>query len=143
VITNLGRTASPAIRYRTCDVVVPRSDPCPCGRTLRRIEGGILSRTDDLINIRGVNVYPSALESVVHSFPEIAEFRSTVSQSGALRTLSLEIELTPFLADARTIVPGLSHQLLEALALHVPIRVVPAGTLPRFEMKARRFVVET
>jgi phenylacetate-CoA ligase len=142
VITNLGRTACPVIRYRTGDVVIPRSDPCPCGRTLRRLEGGIVSRTDDMINIRGVNVYPSALESVVHRFTEIAEFRSTVSQGGALRTLSLEIELVPFLEDARTIVSGLSHQLREALALNVPIRVVPAGTLPRFEMKAQRFVVK-
>ena len=143
VITNLGRGASPVIRYRTGDVVVPRSDACPCGRTLRRVEGGIIARTDDMINIRGVNVYPSGIESVVRRFPEVAEFRSTVSQTGALRALSLEVELVPSLEEARTVVTKLAQQLRESMALTVPIHVVAPGTLPRFEMKARRFVVET
>ena len=58
VVTNLGRTGSPVIRYRTGDIVVRRSEPCACGRTLARLEGGILARTDDMVNIRGVNVYP-------------------------------------------------------------------------------------
>ena len=143
VITNLGRAASPVIRYRTGDLVVPRSDACPCGRTLTRFEGGIIARTDDMINIRGVNVYPSGIESVVRRFPEVAEFRSTVSQSAALRTLSLEIELVPSVADARAVVAKLTQHLRESMALTVPIHVVAPGTLPRFEMKARRFVVET
>ena len=58
VVTNLGRTASPVIRYRTGDIVVRRSEPCACGRTWARLEGGILARADDMVNIRGVNVYP-------------------------------------------------------------------------------------
>jgi phenylacetate-CoA ligase len=143
VITNLGRAASPIIRYRTGDLVVPRSDACPCGRTLRRFEGGIIARTDDMINIRGVNVYPSGIESVVLRFPEVAEFRSTVSQSAALRTLSLEVELVSSVVDARAVVARLTEHLRESMALTVPIHVVAPGTLPRFEMKARRFVVET
>ena len=96
-----------------------------------------------MINIRGVNVYPSGIESVVLRFPEVAEFRSTVSQSAALRTLSLEIELAPSVVDARAVVARLTEHLREAMALTVPIHVVAPGTLPRFEMKARRFVVET
>jgi len=145
VITNLGRGASPVIRYRTGDIVVPRSEPCVCGRTLRRLQGGIIGRTDDMINIRGVNVYPSGIESVVRRFPEVAEFRSTVSQTGALRTLSLEIELVPSVpgvADAPTVVAKLAQQLRDSIALTVPIHIVASGSLPRFEMKARRFVVE-
>jgi phenylacetate-CoA ligase len=66
VLTNLGRTATPVIRYRTGDIVVRRSGPCACGRTWARLEGGIRARADDMINIRGVNVYPAAIESVVH-----------------------------------------------------------------------------
>jgi len=142
VVTNLGRTASPVIRYRTGDIVVRRTDPCKCGRIWARLDGGILTRADDMISIRGVNVFPAAIESVVRGFPEIVEFRSTVSRSGALRALSLEIEPTPDAVDVCAIATHVSQRLLEALGLTVPIRIVEPGTLPRFEMKARRFVIE-
>ena len=61
--------ASPVIRYRTGDIVVRRSEPCACGRTWARLEGGVLARADDMVNIRGVNVYPAAIESVVRALP--------------------------------------------------------------------------
>jgi phenylacetate-CoA ligase len=141
VVTNLGRTASPVIRYRTGDVVVRRLDPCACGRTLARLEGGILTRTDDMVNIRGVNVYPTAVEAVVRRFAEIIEFRSTVMQAGALRSLVVEIEIASS-ADPHVVETMLSVQLREALGLSVAVHAVAAGTLPRFEMKARRFVVQ-
>ena len=143
VVTNLGRRASPVIRYRTGDVVVRRSQPCRCGRTLARIQGGILARTDDMVNIRGVNVYPAAIESLVRRFREVVEFRSTVSHTGAMRSLSLDIELAPTTEDRPAIVTKLSQQLREALGLTVGVHIVEPGALPRFEMKARRFVVET
>jgi phenylacetate-CoA ligase len=143
VVTNLGRTASPVIRYRTGDMVVRRSEPCVCGRTWARLEGGILARADDMVNIRGVNVYPASIESVVHGIPEIVEFRSTVSQPGAMRTLSIEIEVVgDGSEDVGAVSSKLVRQLRSALGLTVPVRVVENGTLPRFEMKARRFVVE-
>ncbi|RPI56025.1 MAG: phenylacetate--CoA ligase family protein, partial [Acidobacteria bacterium] len=94
VVTNLGRAASPLVRYRTGDVVVRRSEPCACGRAFARLEGGVLARVDDMVNVRGVNVYPSAVESVVRRFEEVAEYRATVATSGSLHSLSLEIELT-------------------------------------------------
>jgi len=143
VVTNLGRTASPVIRYRTGDLVVRRSGPCPCGRTWARLEGGILSRSDDMVSIRGVNVYPSAIESVVRTFPEIAEFRSTVSHAGAMRTLSIEIEPGSGVQDAGTLTSRLAQRLREGLGLTIPVRLVDPGALPRFELKARRFVVES
>ena len=142
LLTNLGRTGSPVIRYRTGDVVVRRSERCACGRTFARLEGGIISRTDDMVNIRGVNVYPAAIESVVRRFEEITEFRSTVSRSGALRSLAVEVELTSAAADPSGIATRIAQRLREALGLTVPIQIVAPGTLPRFEMKARRFVVE-
>jgi phenylacetate-CoA ligase len=141
VLTNLGRTASPVIRYRTGDVVVRRSDRCRCGRTFVRLEGGVIARTDDMVNIRGVNVYPTTIESVVRELGEIAEFRTTVSHAGALRSLSLEIEIAPA-ADAVATTRKVSQLLRDALGLTVAIQVAQPGTLPRFEMKARRFVVE-
>jgi phenylacetate-CoA ligase len=143
VVTNLGRTASPVIRYRTGDIVVRRSEPCTCGRTWARLEGGILARADDMVNIRGVNVYPTSVESVVRSIPEIVEFRSTVSQRGVMRTLSIEIEvMQDGIPNTAAISARLVRQLRSALGLTVPVRIVEAGALPRFEMKARRFVIE-
>ena len=142
VVTNLGRTASPVIRYRTGDIVVWRSAACRCGRTWARLEGGVLARTDDMINIRGVNVYPTSIESVVRHFSEVVEFRTTVSRSGVMPSLAVEIEVAPHAGDSSALQARVSQRLREALGLSVRVQVVGAGTLPRFEMKARRFVVE-
>src|SRR5262249_51444946 len=78
VLTNLGRLGSPLIRYRTGDLVRVDPKPCPCGRKWMRLAGGILGRTDDMIAIRGNNVYPSALENVLRRFAEISEYRVTI-----------------------------------------------------------------
>ena len=142
VLTNLGRTASPVIRYRTGDIVVREAGPCRCGRTWARLEGGIRARTDDMVNIRGVNVYPAGIESVVRRIGEIVEFRSVVSRSGALRAVRIEIEVAPGVASPPDIAARLARDLREALGLTVPVQVVEAGALPRFEMKASRFVME-
>jgi phenylacetate-CoA ligase len=152
VVTNLGRTASPVIRYRTADIVVRRSERCRCGRTFARLEGGILARADDMVNVRGVNVFPAAIESVVRRFAEIGEFRSTVTHQNAMRALSLEVELLPAAtertdpiagaADHAALTTALGQQLREALGLTIPIQIVPPGTLPQFDMKSRRFIVE-
>ena len=143
VLTNLGRAASPIIRYRTGDIVVKRSDACVCGRTWARLEGGILSRVDDMINIRGVNVYPVGIESVVRRFAEVTEFRSIVSATGSLRGLRVEIEVAPDAGDGAAIASKVAYQLREAMGLTVGVHVVATGTLPRFEMKASRFIVES
>lgn len=141
VLTNLGRTASPLIRYRTGDIVVRRLDPCRCGRTLAWLEGGILGRSDDMVNVKGVNVYPGAIEDVVRRFDDIVEYRATVATGDTLRSLSLEVELMPHAQEA-PVPAAVASALREGLGLTVPVRIVKPGTLPRFEMKARRFVVE-
>jgi phenylacetate-CoA ligase len=141
VVTNLGRTASPVLRYRTGDVVIRNSEPCACGRTWARLQGGILSRADDMVAVRGVNVYPAAIEAVVRSFSAIVEFRTTVNRSGAMRAVTVDIEVGGE-ADRSATATQLSHELREALGLTVPVRVVEPGALPRYEMKARRFFVK-
>jgi phenylacetate-CoA ligase len=141
VITNLGRTASPVIRYRTGDLVIRRTERCGCGRTFARLDGGIIARSDDMVNIRGVNVYPAAVEAVLRGVDDVVEFRSTVSRSGALLALAVEVELEPSAGQQAT-TSRVEQRLREALGLSVPVRSVAPGTLPRFEMKARRFVVE-
>jgi phenylacetate-CoA ligase len=142
VVTNLGRTANPIIRYKTADIVVRRSDPCVCGRSWARLEGGVLARADDMINIRGVNVYPTSIEAVVRRFAEIVEFRTTVSQTHSMRMLTVEIEVPPAFAETAALADQVAARLKEALGLSVRVGVVDAGVLPRFEMKARRLVVE-
>jgi phenylacetate-CoA ligase len=142
VVTNLGRVASPVIRYRTGDIVVRRSEPCRCGRTWARLDGGILGRADDMVNIRGVNVYPVGIESVVRRLPEVVEFRSIVARQGSMRSLRLEIEVAPEFEDSSAVASRVAYHLREALGLSVNVQVVEPGTLPRFEMKANRFVVE-
>ena len=95
-----------------------------------------------MVNVRGVNVYPAAIEAVVRDFPEVVEFRSTVAAAGALRTLRVEIEPVPGAGDPLTLAAAVAQRLREALGLTATVQVVEAGNLPRFEMKARRFVVE-
>jgi phenylacetate-CoA ligase len=142
VLTNLGRAASPVIRYRSGDIVVRQPAPCPCGRTWARLEGGVLARADDMVNIRGVNVYPASVESIVRRFAEVVEFRSIVSWTGSMRSLSIDVETAPGSADGDGLAAKIARELRIALGLTVPVRIVEAGVLPRFEMKARRFVVE-
>jgi phenylacetate-CoA ligase len=141
VITNLGRTASPVIRYRTRDIVKLRRGTCRCGRTLVRAEGGILSRADDMVCVRGVNIYPTAIEAVVRRFPEVVEYRSTISIHETLHSLTIDVELGPGEADGQDVATRVAQALRKGMGLTVPVRVVAPETLPRFELKARRFVV--
>ena len=142
VVTTLGRIASPVIRYRTRDVVVLKREPCSCGRTLARVEGGILSRADEMVCVRGVNVYPTAIEAVVRRFPEVVEYRATVSTQDALHVLTVEVELGSDTLGESIVSTRVAQALREAMGLTVPVQVVEPDTLPRFEMKARRFMVE-
>jgi phenylacetate-CoA ligase len=141
VLTNLGRAANPVLRYRTGDMVRRSLEPCPCGRPFARLVGGVLARADDMVNIRGVNVYPTAVESVVRGHDAVVEFRATVLHDGPMRTLSVEIEVAPEAAPAQAVASAVAVALRDSLGLTVPVHIVAAGTLPRFEMKARRFVV--
>lgn len=140
VVTNLGRFACPAIRYRTGDVVVLETAPCACGRTSARLAGGIRARVDDMVTVRGVNVYPSAVEAIVRRFEEVAEFRTTVSADGSLRAMTVEIEpQPPAVAAGATLATRVAAALHEGLGLSVTVTPA-AAPLPRFEMKARRFI---
>ena len=137
VLTNLGRWGSPLLRYRTGDLVRVDPRPCPCGRPFVRLEGGILGRTDDMIHVRGNNVYPSALEAVIRRFPAVVEYRVEVDQSGPLGVLRVEIEPAD---DGRELAEQVGRAIRDELLFRAEVRAVPPGTLPRFDMKARRIV---
>jgi phenylacetate-CoA ligase len=135
VLTNLGRVGSPLIRYRTGDLV--KADRAADGRLL--LHGGILGRTDDMIHVRGNNLYPAAIEAVVRRFAEVAEFRIVVDRSGPLADLCVEVEpcdgnKPAGLADA------VARAIRDELLFRVPVAAVAPGSLPRYEMKARRVV---
>jgi len=138
VITTLGRAGAPVIRYRTGDVVRPTwasavdvaAGSCPWVR----LEGGLLGRTDEMLVVRGINVFPSAIDDIVRGFPEVVEYALTVSSRGSLDVLSLAIE--DRLAD-----PGrVARELKVRLNLTVEVTGVPIGSLPRSDGKARRII---
>jgi phenylacetate-CoA ligase len=141
VLTTLDRIGSPLLRYRTGDLVKPRARGlCACGRIDLALEGGIIGRADDMVVIRGVNIFPSLVEEIVRGFPEITEYRVTVDERCPMPELLLEVE--PEGSGGAT--PELEKRLQEsfqtALNLRIPVRTLPPATLPRFEMKARRWV---
>ncbi len=141
VLTNLGRTGSPLLRYRTGDVVKRAlSDRCECGTSDLALEGGILGRTDDMVVVRGVNVYPAAIEDVLRGCDGLAEYRVEIDTHHALPELKIQIEPSLNHQDPTALEQRVKTALSNALGLSIPVSTVLCGTLPRFEMKARRWV---
>ena len=143
IITNLGRVGQPVIRFRTGDRVRAATEPCPSGCELLRLEGGIIGRVDDMVTVRGNNVFPSSIEAILREFDGVAEFRINVETQRSMPHLRIEIEPTPDVAAADATL-GLIDQVTTTLRkrLNFQAEVVPVGLdeLPRFEMKGRRFV---
>jgi phenylacetate-CoA ligase len=141
VLTNLGRLGSPLLRYRTSDMVqAAPEDRCECGTRDLALNGGILGRTDDMLVVRGVNVYPSAVENILRGFEAVGEYRVEIQNHRTLPELSIQVEATPAHANDSTLTHRLEAALTNAFALRIPVSLVPQGSLPRFEMKARRWV---
>ncbi len=140
VITNLGRWGFPVIRYRTGDIVLLNPAPCECGRTFARFEGGVLGRVDDMITVRGVNVFPGAVENIIRRFAEVDEFRVTVRTVREMEEMNVEVELAEGADPA--VVNAIGQTIDSALSFRPAICLAPRGALPRFELKARRFFVE-
>lgn len=137
VVTNLGRIASPVIRYRTGDFVRLSGALCACGRTYQRLEGGVQGRIDDALIVRGVNIYPSAIENVIREFPEVAEFAADVYRRGAMDDLQLRLEVTQ--GDGPAVARAVERAIRDKLGLRIESTVVAHEDLPRFELKAKRF----
>jgi phenylacetate-CoA ligase len=133
ILTTLGRIGCPVIRYRTGDLVRP---------TWRKegnngfvfLEGGVLGRADDMLVIRGVNVFPSSLEQILRGFPEVIEYRITAHKDGEMDSLSVEIE------DHLDQPERVSQELKLRLGLQIGVQTVPLGSLPRFDGKGQRFI---
>jgi phenylacetate-CoA ligase len=135
ILTTLGRRGAPVIRYRTGDLVRPTWPESGPNRFVL-LEGGVLGRADEMMIIRGMNIYPSAIEQILHGFPEVVEYRLTARKHGELDELVVEVE-DHLMQPAR-----ISEELRLRLGLKIEVRAVPAMSLPRFEGKGRRFVDE-
>jgi phenylacetate-CoA ligase len=135
VLTNLGRLGSPLVRYRTGDRVRLATSPCACGRTFARLEGGILGRLDDMLIVRGVNVFPTAIEAIVRRFP-VEEFQIEVFRDGELDQARVLVEVDGGVDAARLV----QAALRSSLGIRLDVASVEPGSLPRFELKARRVV---
>jgi phenylacetate-CoA ligase len=100
------------------------------------LEGGVIGRSDDMVIVRGMNIYPTAIEQIMHSFPEVVEYRVTTRRQGALDELTVEVE------DHLQQPARIADELQLKLGLKVDVRCVTAMSLPRFEGKGRRFIDE-
>jgi phenylacetate-CoA ligase len=139
VITNLGRIGSPVIRYKTGDLVRPNYQPCPCGRPFLRLQGGVLGRVDDMVVVRGVNVFPGAVENVIREFHEIDEFRVEIFEKEAMKEIRLVLEPRVEQPSIAGLAEQVSQRVHERIGLRLQVELVAPGTLPRFELKSKRF----
>lgn len=142
VVTPLIKEAMPLIRYATNDIVIlDPSSTCPCGRAFDLFRGGILGRYDDMVKIRGIQLTPQMVEEIVRGFPEVEEFFTTVESRQGLDSLVIKFEvrkdLEPPVGEAA--VQKIQAEFKSKIGLTPEIELAPANSLPRFELKARRF----
>jgi len=137
VATNLGRWGMPLLRYRTGDRVVLSREPCSCGSPYMKLVGGIRGRMDDMFTVRGVNLYPSQVEDIIRRHGHVREF---VIERRRVRQMD-EVALLVEIEGPDDSTERLEADLRQALGVRLECRVVPAGTLPRSELKSKRIVL--
>lgn len=141
VLTNLGRWAAPVVRYRTGDLVRLRSTPCACGSAFLRFSGGVLGRADEMVQVRGVNVYPAAVESIVREESAISEFQIEIFERRRMWEMRAEIEVNEG-SKPEEVRVRLEKELHLRIGIRADVSIAPRGSLPRFELKARRFRIQ-
>ena len=144
-LTMLQKEALPMIRYRIGDISSVEDDTCPCGRTHPRIKR-IQGRVDDMLIIRGINVFPSQVEYTLMTIPEVGQhFQIAIERKGALDDMLVRVELTKEafsdkITDLMQIQQNVEHRLRNALNVAVDIELVEPGSLPRFEGKSKKVI---
>jgi len=141
IITALDRQAQPCIRFDSKDLIEWAPEPCPCGRTFRLIKGGVFGRLDDITKVKGVLLAPSAIEEVVRGINGLAdEFEVIVDKAGDVDRITLKVELLPeSKGSCQMIESQLINQLRLKTNLGYNLEIHKYGTLPRNEVKAKRF----
>lgn len=142
VMTSFGRGMMPVLRFRTGDLVERvESTACTCGRTFDLYKGGILGRTDDMVTVRGTNVFISAVENIVRDYKEISEFQIVLTKEGFADEITVQIEPRTEVSDGR--LAFLPYEVAKDLSeahegLRFNVVVVEPDTLPKFEQRANR-----
>ena len=139
VLTNLGRSCSPTIRFRTRDLVRLKRSACLCGRTFRMLDGGVLGRSDDMIIIRGINIFPPKVGEIVEGHLVVGEEYQMVAYSGKGGEFKVMVELLEG-RNEEEVAKTIREDLRQRFEIRMDVEVVPAGTLPRSEYKSKRFV---
>lgn len=139
VLTNLGRISSPAIRFRTGDVVKVKRGECPCGRTFLSLDGGVIGRVDGMITIRGMNVFPSQIEAIVGKHLVMGEeFQVVAYTSKGMGELKVVCELLEDRPD--DVLAAIQKELLDSMEIRIGVEHVPTGTIVRSDYKSKKFV---
>lgn len=139
VLTTLTRTACPLLRYRTGDLVEKVHHEAPGNaEPVFCLNGGVLGRVDEMVVIRGVNVYPTAVEKIIRGFPEVEEFQVIQTTRQSMAELEIGIEAGPNAAP--DLAERVARELADAFTLRIPVRLVERGSLPRFEFKSKRWI---
>ena len=139
VLTNLGRSCSPTIRFRTGDLVRLKKSACPCGRTFRMLDGGVLGRSDDMVIIRGINIFPPKVGEIVEGHLVVGEEYQMVAYSEKGGEFKVMVELIEG-RNREEVTKVIREDLRQHFEIRMDVEVVPAGTLPRSEYKSKRFV---
>ncbi|MCJ7686620.1 MAG: phenylacetate--CoA ligase family protein, partial [Desulfobacteraceae bacterium] len=141
VVTAFDRLAQPCIRFDSKDIIMWHELQCPCGRTFRMIKGGIVGRADDITKVKGVLLAPTAIEEAVRGVPELGdEYEAIVTKRGDTDDISLKVELQPEAENLKeAVLAKLNDQLRLKTNLRYNISFHPYGTLPRYDVKAKRF----
>jgi phenylacetate-CoA ligase len=147
VYTHLWRVSQPMIRFSSNDRSYVSSEPCPCGRTYPRLPQGMLGRADDMLVIRGVNVFPSTIEGALRDCPGVGqEFRIRVGRKGTMDEITVETEVSDELPasddDRDALRRRVEDELKHRCMIRIPVGLVEAGTFERFTGKARRVIDE-
>jgi phenylacetate-CoA ligase len=137
IISNLGRVGMPIIRYRTGDRVKLKMVSGADGSQFRVLDGGIIGRADDLLIVRGINVFPSAIENIVRQFQEVGEFAVDIYKKNNLDEIEIRLETRH--AEPEALAASVAQELYDRLSLRVTAQPVPFGSLPLFDLKAKRF----
>jgi len=140
VFTTLLKEAMPLLRYRTGDIGSLVVEPCACGRTTARIRG-LRGRRDDMIIVRGVNIYPSNVEHLLLTVPDVApHYQLVVERTGVMDELTVQIEPSSPDVDAAALGSAASSVLREHTGIRIKVEVLEPGAVPRSEGKAVRVV---
>lgn len=139
VITNLGRTSSPSIRFRTGDIVKVKKTQCSCGRTFISLDGGIIGRVDGMICLKGMNIFPSQIEAIVEKHLVLGEefniIAHTVRGMGELKVMCDLLE-----ARSLEVLNEIQKDLLDAMEIRIDVEKVSPGTIERSDYKSKRFI---